>query len=199
MVAQIASMISREVPGDVVGEGFDVLERGPDRVADVVAGSSVDADPVGGEACAERLEEGLPLRVPIREQDDISRLGAERFRDAEQGLARVEDHDAALEAELPQRGDVALAFDDDESRLVGLAQLREHVEERLEALLIVHAPGFDARAVKRFAEDWLRSYADILSALMDEVDHRRFLREQLDLLDEAIATKDKLATLRDLP
>lgn len=43
-----------------------------------------------------------------------------------------------------------------------------------------------------------QSYADILSQLMDEVDYKEFLREQLDLLDEAIATKGKLANLRDL-
>lgn len=42
------------------------------------------------------------------------------------------------------------------------------------------------------------SYADILSNLMDEVDYKQFLREQLDLLDEAISTKGKLAALRDL-
>lgn len=42
-----------------------------------------------------------------------------------------------------------------------------------------------------------QSYADILDGLMDEVDYRTFLREQLDLLDEALATKDKLVKLRD--
>lgn len=42
-----------------------------------------------------------------------------------------------------------------------------------------------------------QSYADILEGLMDEVDYKRFLREQLDLLDEAVATKDKLVNLRD--
>lgn len=42
-----------------------------------------------------------------------------------------------------------------------------------------------------------QSYADILDHLMDEVDYRAFLREQLDLLDEAIATKQKLVKLRD--
>lgn len=42
-----------------------------------------------------------------------------------------------------------------------------------------------------------QSYADILERLMDEVEYKAFLREQLDLLDEAIATKDKLVKLRD--
>lgn len=42
-----------------------------------------------------------------------------------------------------------------------------------------------------------QSYADILEGLMDEVDYKRFLREQLELLDEALATKDKLVKLRD--
>lgn len=42
-----------------------------------------------------------------------------------------------------------------------------------------------------------RSYAEILDDLMDQVDYKAFLREQLDLLDEAISTKDKLVRLRD--
>lgn len=42
-----------------------------------------------------------------------------------------------------------------------------------------------------------QSYAEILDALMDQVDYKKFLREQLDLLDEAVATKDKLVALRD--
>jgi hypothetical protein len=42
-----------------------------------------------------------------------------------------------------------------------------------------------------------QSYAEILEALMDQVDYKKFLREQLDLLDEAVATKDKLVALRD--
>ncbi|HLE97156.1 MAG TPA: hypothetical protein VI997_07290 [Candidatus Thermoplasmatota archaeon] len=42
-----------------------------------------------------------------------------------------------------------------------------------------------------------KSYGDILEELMDQVDYRKFLREQLDLLDEATATKDKLVALRD--
>ncbi|MFA5860967.1 MAG: hypothetical protein WDA16_04670 [Candidatus Thermoplasmatota archaeon] len=43
-----------------------------------------------------------------------------------------------------------------------------------------------------------QSYANILASLMDEVDYKRFLREQLDLLGEAVSTKEKLASLRDL-
>lgn len=42
-----------------------------------------------------------------------------------------------------------------------------------------------------------KSYAEILDALMDQVDYKKFLREQLDLLEEAVATKDKLVSLRD--
>lgn len=43
-----------------------------------------------------------------------------------------------------------------------------------------------------------QSYADILNNLMDEVDYRKFVKEQLELLDEAIAGKDRLTNLRDL-
>lgn len=43
-----------------------------------------------------------------------------------------------------------------------------------------------------------QSYADILNNLMDEVDYRKFVKDQLELLDEAIAGKDRLTNLRDL-
>lgn len=43
-----------------------------------------------------------------------------------------------------------------------------------------------------------QTYAEILNNLMDEVDYRKFLREQLALLDEAIAEKSSLRSLRDL-
>lgn len=42
-----------------------------------------------------------------------------------------------------------------------------------------------------------QSYADILEKLMDEVDYKRFLREQLTLLDEAVAAKDRLVRIED--
>lgn len=43
-----------------------------------------------------------------------------------------------------------------------------------------------------------QTYAEILRNLMDEVDHRKFVREQLALLEEAIAEKDRLVGLRDI-
>ena len=43
-----------------------------------------------------------------------------------------------------------------------------------------------------------QSYADILERLMAEVDHKRFLREQLDLLDEGVAAKARLARLEEV-
>lgn len=43
-----------------------------------------------------------------------------------------------------------------------------------------------------------QTYAEILENLMNEVDHKRFIREQQDLLVEAVQDKDKLTDLRDL-
>lgn len=43
-----------------------------------------------------------------------------------------------------------------------------------------------------------QTYAEILANIMDEVDHRKFVREQLSLLDEAVSEKEKLTRLRDL-
>lgn len=43
-----------------------------------------------------------------------------------------------------------------------------------------------------------QSYAEILVNLMEEVDYRKFVKTQLELLDEAIAEKGRLTSLRDL-
>ena len=43
-----------------------------------------------------------------------------------------------------------------------------------------------------------QSYADIITRLMDEVQYKQLVREQLQLLDEAIGEKEKLTNLRDL-
>lgn len=43
-----------------------------------------------------------------------------------------------------------------------------------------------------------QTYANILTNLMDEFDHREFVKEQIALLDEAIEEKPRLVNLRDL-
>ena len=40
-------------------------------------------------------------------------------------------------------------------------------------------------------------YAEILVNLMEEVDHRKFVKAQLELLDEATREKGRLTSLRD--